>query len=224
MKYKTLRSIVRFIMNIIVDVEIVGMEKLPEGNLILASNHLGRLDTAVLLYVVDREDIIMAIAEKYRTHPLFGAIGRAVNGIWLNRFEADFAALREILERMKKGGLLVIAPEGTRSKTEALQQGKMGVAFLAAKSGYPVMPIAVTGTEDRGVLENLKRFRRSKIKAVAGELFHIEVPKGKGREEAMRLATDEIMCRIAAMLPEKYWGVYRDHPRLKELLRGNSAS
>jgi 1-acyl-sn-glycerol-3-phosphate acyltransferase len=224
MKYKTLRSIVRFIMNIIVDVEIVGMEKLPEGNLILASNHLGRLDTAVLLYVVDREDIIMAIAEKYKTHPLFGAIGRAVNGIWLNRFEADFAALREILERMKKGGLLVIAPEGTRSKTEALQQGKMGVAFLAAKSGYPVMPIAVTGTEDRGVLENLKRFRRSKIKAVAGELFHIEVPKGKGREEAMRLATDEIMCRIAAMLPEKYWGVYRDHPRLKELLRGNSAS
>src|SRR5689334_5205330 len=167
MKYKTLRSIVRFIMNIIADVEIEGMEKLPEGNLILASNHLGRLDTAVLLYAVDREDIIMAIAEKYKNHPLYGAIGRAVNGIWLNRFEADFAALRQILERMKKGGLLVIAPEGTRSKTEALQPGKMGVAFLASKSGYPVMPIALTGTEDRLIVENLKRFRRSKIKAVA---------------------------------------------------------
>jgi 1-acyl-sn-glycerol-3-phosphate acyltransferase len=217
MKYKTLRSIVRFVMNIIADVEIVGMEKLPEGNLILASNHLGRLDTAVLLYAVDREDIIMAIAEKYRNHPLFGAIGRAVNGIWLNRFEADFAALREILERMKKGGLLVIAPEGTRSKTEALQKGKMGVAFLAAKSGYPVMPIAVTGTEDRQVIENLKRFRRSKIKAVAGELFYIEVPKGKGREDAMQAATDEIMCRIAVMLPEKYRGVYKDHSRTLEL-------
>ena len=51
----------------------------------------------------------------------------------------------------------------------------------------------------------------------AGELFHVEVPKGKGREEAMRQATDEIMCQIGALLPEEYRGVYADHPRLKEL-------
>ncbi len=219
MKYKTLRSIVRFIMNIIADVEVIGLDKLPEGNLMLASNHLGRLDTAVLLYAIDREDIIMAVAEKYKDHPLFGAIGRTVDAIWLNRFEADYSALREILARMQKGGLMVIAPEGTRSKTEALQEGKMGVAFLASKSGYPVMPVALTGTEDRGVVENLKRFRRSKIKAVAGELFYIEVPKGKGREEAMRNATDEIMCQIAAKLPESYRGFYKDFPRVKELLQ-----
>jgi len=220
MKYKTLRSIVRFIMNMIADVELVGMENLPQGNVILASNHLGRLDTAVVLYVLDREDIIMVIAEKYKNHPLFGAIGRAVNGIWLNRFEADFAALREILARMQKGGVFIIAPEGTRSKTRSMQQGKPGVAFLAGKSGYPVIPIALTGTEDEGVVANLKRFRRIKIKAVAGEPFDIEIPKGKGREEAMRAATDEIMCRIAIMLPESYRGVYKDHPGLKELLHG----
>jgi 1-acyl-sn-glycerol-3-phosphate acyltransferase len=217
MKYKTMRSIVRFIMNIISEVEVVGMEKLPQGNVILAANHLGRLDTAVLLYLLDREDIIMAVAEKYKDHPLFGAIGRAVDAIWLNRFEADFAALREILERMKKGGLMVIAPEGTRSKTASLQQGKMGVAFLAGKSGYPVLPIALTGTEDRGILENLKHFRRSKIKAVAGDLLYIDIPKGKSREEAMRNATDEIMCQIAAKLPESYQGFYKDFPRVREL-------
>ena len=213
MKYKTIRSIVRFIMNIIADVEVVGLEKLPQGNVILAANHLGRLDTAVLIYALERDDLIMAVAEKYKDHPIFGAIGRSVNAIWLNRFEADFAALREILARMQKGGLMVIAPEGTRSKTEMLQEGKMGVAFLASKSGYPVMPIALTGTEDRGVIENLKRFRRSKIKAVAGELFYIEIPKGKGREEAMRNATDEIMCQIAAKLPESYRGFYKDYSR-----------
>lgn len=217
MKYKTLRSIVRFVMNIIADVEVVGMDKLPPGNVLLAANHLGRLDTAVLLYALDREDIIMAVAEKYKDHFLFGAIGRTVNAVWLNRFEADFAALREILARMKKGGLMVIAPEGTRSKTEVLQEGKMGVAFLASKSGYPVLPVALTGTEDRGVIENLKRFRRSKIKAVAGEMFLIEIPKGTGREQAMRDATDEIMCRIAAMLPESYRGFYKDYPRVAEL-------
>ena len=219
MKYKTLRSIVRFVMNVIADIEVVGMEKLPKGNVIVAANHLGRLDTAVLLYLLDREDIIMAVAEKYKDHPLFGAIGRAVDAVWLNRFEADFAALREILARMQKGGLFVIAPEGTRSKTASMQEGKMGVAFLASKSGYPVLPVALTGTEDSGIVSNLKRFRRSKIKVVASELLYIEIPKGKGREQAMREATDEIMCQIGALLPESYRGFYSDHPRLKELLK-----
>ena len=219
MKYKTLRFIVRFIMNIIADVEIIGMEKIPEGNLIIAANHLGRLDTAVLIYALDREDIILAVAEKYKNHPLFGAIGRAVDAIWLNRFEADFAALREILARMQKGGLMVIAPEGTRSKTASMQEGKMGVAFLASKSGYPVLPVALIGTEDGGIVSNLKRFRRSKIKAIAGDLLYIEIPKGNGRDQAMRSATDEIMCQIGALLPESYRGFYKDHPRLKELIK-----
>lgn len=218
MKYTTLRSIVRFIMNIIADVEVIGLDKLPQGNLILAANHLGRLDTAVLLYVVDREDIIMPVAEKYRNHPFFRLLGRSINAIWLNRFEADYAALRETLARMEKGGLMVIAPEGTRSKIEALQEAKMGVAFLAGRSGYPVLPVALTGTEDRLIVQNLKRFRRSKIKVRAAGLFQIEIPRGRGREDSLRSATDEIMCRIASELPESYRGFYKDHPRLKELL------
>ncbi|MEO8356383.1 MAG: lysophospholipid acyltransferase family protein [Chloroflexota bacterium] len=219
MKPSTLRSIIRFVMNMITEIDVKGLEKMPTGNVIIAANHLGRMDTATLLYLIDRDDLIMPVAEKYRNHPIFGAIGRAANAIWLNRFEADFSALRQILERMQEGGMLVIAPEGTRSKTEALQQGKMGVAFLAAKSGYPILPVAVTGTEDRAMMENLKHFRRSKITVTAGDLFYIEIPRGRGREQAMRTATDEIMCQLGALLPEKYRGVYIDHPRLKELLK-----
>jgi 1-acyl-sn-glycerol-3-phosphate acyltransferase len=127
--------------------------------------------------------------------------------------------MREILERMKQGGLLVIAPEGTRSKTEALQRGKMGVAFLANKSGYPVLPVALTGTEDRVVVENLKHFRRSKILVRGVEPLKIEIPDGPEREKALREATDEIMCQIGALLPEKYRGVYAENPRLKELVQ-----
>jgi 1-acyl-sn-glycerol-3-phosphate acyltransferase len=221
MKYRTLRSIVRSVMKLIADIEVHEIERLPQGNLIIAANHLGRLDTAVLLYILEREDIIMPVAEKYKNHPLYGAVGRAANAIWLNRFEADYSAFRQILDRMKQGGLLVIAPEGTRSKTEALQEGKMGVAFLASKSGYPVLPVAVTGTEDRGVIKNLMHFRRTKITVRGAYPFNIQIPNGKGREEAMRLATDEIMCQIAALLPEKYRGVYADHPRLKEILNSH---
>jgi 1-acyl-sn-glycerol-3-phosphate acyltransferase len=95
----------------------------------------------------------------------------------------------------------------------------MGVAFLASKSGYPVMPVALTGTEDRGVVENLKHFRRTKITVTVADPLYISLPQGKGREEAMHQATDEIMCQIAALLPQKYRGVYADQPRLKELLK-----
>lgn len=222
MQYRTLRSIVRFFMRLIVTIEVHGLEKVPAGNVIGAANHLGRLDTAVLFCIIDREDIIMPVAEKYRNHPIYGILGSLANVIWLNRFEADYSALRQILERMKEGGLFVIAPEGTRSKTEALQEGKMGVAFLAGKSGYPVLPVALTGTEDRRVVANLKRFRRTKITVSAADPLYITIPQGKGREEAMRRATDEIMCQIAALLPEKYRGVYTDHPRVKELLNSHA--
>ena len=127
-------------MNIIADVEVVGLEKLPQGNVILAANHLGRLDTAVLIYALERDDLIMAVAEKYKDHPIFGAIGRSVNAIWLNRFEADFAALREILARMQKGGLMVIAPEGTRKKVERF---KTGFLQIARGAGVPVLLVGL---------------------------------------------------------------------------------
>jgi 1-acyl-sn-glycerol-3-phosphate acyltransferase len=172
----------------------------------------------VLLYIFDREDIILPVAEKYKDHPIYGAIGRAVNAVWLNRFETDFHALRVMLNRMKEGGMLVIAPEGTRSKTGKLLPGKPGVAYLAGKSGYPILPVALTGTEDGYALSQLKRFRRIHITGTAGQMLHFEAPQGKNREEALQAQTDEIMCQIAALLPDSYRGVYSEHPRLQEIL------
>jgi 1-acyl-sn-glycerol-3-phosphate acyltransferase len=218
MAFKLVRFLIRVIMRLIARVEIRGLENIPDGNFILAANHLGRLDSAILLYVFNREDIILPVADKYKNHPVYGAVGRAVNAVWLNRFETDFHALRIMLNRMKEGGMLVIAPEGTRSKTGTLLPGKPGVAYLAAKSGYPILPVALTGTEDRNVISHLKHLRRIKMTATAGKLIQFEAPHGKNREQALQEQTDEIMCQIAAMLPESYRGVYADHPRLKELL------
>lgn len=218
MNFRSVRALVRFIMRLIADLEIVGAEKLPPGNLLLAANHLGFLDTAVLLAALDRQDIILVIAEKYRNHPLFGLMGRSVDAVWLNRNEADFSALRAVLARMKKGGLMVIAPEGTRSRSGALQQGKMGVAYLALKSGYPIVPVTLTGTEDARVVENLKHFRKSRIRAVAGEPIIVSPATGSARADALRQATDEVMCRLALQLPESQRGFYAAHSRLIQLL------
>ena len=190
-----------------------------KGGFVIAANHLGRLDTALLFYGFNREDYIMPVAEKYEHHPLFGPIGRAVDALWLDRFHPDIHTLREIMHRMERGQVLVIAPEGTRSKTESLQEGKPGVVFLASRAGVPIVPVGLYGTEDRVVSDRLKHFRRVHIVARAGTAFTLPPIKGgQDREKVLREQTDELMCRIAALLPEKYHGVYADHPRLKELL------
>ena len=213
-----LRWLIRFVINLIAHVEIQGYENIPaQGGFVIATNHLGRLDVALLFYALEG-DFILPVAEKYEHHWLYGPIGNAMGAIWLDRFNADVGSVREILARMKAGGILVIAPEGTRSKTEAMAEGKPGVAYLAMKAGMPIVPIALAGTEDRGVVERLKHFKKSEIKVAAGPAFTLPPIKGGEREAALKQYTDEIMCRIGILLPEKYRGVYAEHPRLKELL------
>jgi 1-acyl-sn-glycerol-3-phosphate acyltransferase len=213
-----LRWLIRFVIDLIARVEIQGFENIPkEGGFVIATNHLGRLDVALLFYALEG-DFILPVAEKYEHHWLFGPIGNAMGGIWLDRFNADVGSIREILARMKAGGILVIAPEGTRSKTEAMAEGKPGVAYLAMKAGVPIAPIALAGTEDRVIVEQLTRLKKSEIKIVVGPSFRLPPIKGRDRDAALKQYTDEIMCRIGVLLPEKYRGVYAEHPRLKELL------
>jgi 1-acyl-sn-glycerol-3-phosphate acyltransferase len=218
MAQKLFRIFVRFVLFCIARVDVRGYENVPkEGGFILTANHLGRLDSAMLYYAIERKDIIMPVAEKYKTHWLFGPLVLALGGFFINRFDADLQAVREVLKRLKKGGVFVIAPEGTRSKVEALQEARPGAAFFASKSGLPIVPVALTGTEDRVVVDNLKHFRRSHITIQAGAPFMLPPIKGKTHDEALSTGTEEIMCRIGALLPEKYRGFYAEHARLKEL-------
>jgi len=210
--------LIRTIVNLIARVEIQGSENIPkEGGFVIATNHLGRLDVALLFYALEG-DFILTIAEKYEHHWLFGPIGNAINGIWLDRYNADVGAIRQVLTRMKAGGILAIAPEGTRSKTEAMAEGKPGVAYLALKAGLPIVPVGLTGTEDRVVIDRLKHLKKPEIKIIVGMPFTLPPIPKKDRDSILKEYTEEIMCQIGALLPEKYRGVYANHPRLKELL------
>jgi len=212
----------RLSMRIIADVRIANFERMPRtGGAIIVTNHLGRLDAMLgLLFagVGGRTDLILMIAEKYEKYAIWRWFGKQINAIWLNRFEVDFKAMRQVIKRLRQGELLGLAPEGTRSKSGALAPGKAGAAYLALKTGLPILPAAVTGTEDRLVKARLKRLRRLEIKIRVGELFTLSPIDGQDRDTYLQTQTDEIMCRIAALLPPEYRGVYADHPRLMELL------
>jgi len=100
-------------------------------------------------------------------------------------------------------------------------EGKPGAGYLAAKLQRPIVPIGLAGTEDKAVFRNLRRLRRSDILINAGKPFTLPPIPHKHREAKLREYADEIMCRIATLIPERYWGVYATHPRLRQLLAGN---
>ena len=201
-------------------VKIIGIEHLPvQGGYIAASNHLGRLDPALAYYFLDRKDVTLLVAEKYHKFAIARWLVRVLDAVWVDRFGADFKVLRLMLRRLEEGGVLVVAPEGTRSRTGALIQARQGSSYLAARAGVPVVPVGITGTEDKVVLGRLRRLRRLDITVRVGYPFLLPPLDTKNRDQALQGFTDEIMCQIAALLPPAYRGVYADYPRLIELLK-----
>jgi 1-acyl-sn-glycerol-3-phosphate acyltransferase len=216
---RTLRTIFRVVLNVMARVSIAGYENIPsEGGAIVVSNHIGRLDAMVGVIISDRDDIILMIADKYQEIPLWRWLGDHLDAIWLDREEVDFRSMREVFRRLQDGGLLGIAPEGTRSKSEALAPGKPGAAYLASRSQLPLIPVGISGTEDRLVKQRLKRLQRLDITITVGEPFMLPPLPRKNRDDFLAASTDEIMCQIAALLPPKYRGVYKNYPRANKLL------
>jgi 1-acyl-sn-glycerol-3-phosphate acyltransferase len=217
--HKILRFIVRLLLRLIARVEVAGGDNLPaQAGFVIAANHIGRLDVVMAYDLLERPDIIVMVAEKYRQFALTRFLTRLVNGIFVDRFNADFGAVRETLRRLRQGGILAVTPEGTRSKSGNLIEGKPGGIYLAWKAGVPILPAAITGTEDAVVKERLRHFKRLEIKVHAGKPFTLPPAEGGDRDAALQQYTAEVMCRIAALLPEERRGAYADHPRLKELL------
>jgi 1-acyl-sn-glycerol-3-phosphate acyltransferase len=145
-------------------------------------------------------------------------LGGYFNFVFIDRYNPDVKALRRIISLMEAGNNLVIAPEGTRSRVGSMIEGRLGVSYLAARLNRPILPVAIAGTDDALVFANLRRLHRSPIVLRAGPTFQLPPLPKRDREAALRQYTDEIMCRIATMLPPRYRGVYAEHPRLKELL------
>jgi 1-acyl-sn-glycerol-3-phosphate acyltransferase len=217
---KFLRWLIHAVVNRIASVEAIGYENLPEkGGFVIAVNHLGFLDAPMAFYALENWNLFVLVGEKWRKNPLWRFLGKYLNFVFIDRFQLDLKAMREVMERMQAGQTLIIAPEGTRARDEKMAQGKPGVAYLASKMGWQIVPVAVSGTEDRILISNLKRLRRTHIKLTAGKPFTLPpLPKGENRDEILQDYTDEIMCRIALMLPERNKGYYEGHPMLKKLM------
>ncbi len=185
------------------------VDRLPlEGPLIMIANHVNFLEAPVLhCRLRPRKLIGLAKAESWDNR-LLGWLFDQWEAIPIRRGEPDLGALRRALGVLKDGGILVVAPEGTRSRDGRLQRGHPGAVTLALKSGAPLWPVAFYGGEVIG--HNVRRLRRTPFRVLVGEPFHIDFGGERMTSERRQQIADEIMYRLAALLPEQYRGVYAD--------------
>ena len=191
-----------------------GLENVPDqGPVILIINHVNFLDPFVVAASMPRLVTAMSKIENFSI-PLWGLVFKLYGAIPVRRGEVDRQALKQALEVLKSDTMLLMAPEGTRSRQRALQQAHNGLAYIAHRSGAVIVPVAITGTPSFS--ENVKRLRRTPVKLRLGTPFYLRADTRRLEREAMGAMTTEAMYQLAALLPPEYRGVYADLERATE--------
>ncbi len=187
---------------------IAGLENLPaSGPAILMINHIAFLDPIVVLGNLPRNIVPMAKAEVHRL-PIWGFFTQLWHVIPVHREELDRRALEQSLAVLKAGEVILIAPEATRHT--AMTEGKEGIAYIAHKSGAPIIPVAVFNTPGYPTLLGPWNAGRPGAFFHMGRPFRYKPFGGRLPRERLRLMTDEALYVLAAMLPEHRRGHYAD--------------
>ena len=187
------------------------LDKFPmQGPLIVISNHTGQIEVPVFFALIQpRKFTGWAKIETWDNWFL-----NWVFNLWgiipIRRGEADTSALRKAEEALQNGMIFGIAPEGTRNKTGRLLRAYPGAVLLAVRSGVPILPVAHWGGEI--YLKNLKRLKRTDFHLRVGEVFRLKVEGVKMRGETRQQIADEMMYRVAELLPQEYRGAYEKAP------------
>jgi len=198
--YDLVRGVIRFLFLTLSHPEVISLESCPsQGPAILAVNHLSYFDGPMILAMFRRRVRPMA-ADRLRRHFFFGPVMMATGAIFIRRGQMDRAAMRALLEVLEDGGCVAVAIEGTRSPDGKLQEGKNGVAYLAAKSGAPLIPAAVWGTEQ--IWPAWRRLGRAEVHLRLGP--PIALASQSLDVSTLDDTTRSIMSSIAALLPARY--------------------
>ncbi|HEX9134289.1 MAG TPA: lysophospholipid acyltransferase family protein [Ktedonobacteraceae bacterium] len=210
--WRLLRGVVRLVAAIFLDVHPVGRQNVPEkGPLIIASNHLSWTDVPLIPAYLKFKVVDMAKEETFQGK--MGWLVRFMGAFPVKRGEADRQSLRTAEEQLKAGRILGIFPEGTRSRIQRLGKAHAGLGMIALRTGAPVVPVAIYGSE-----KAFKKFR-PRVTITYGEPMLLTPKDKKITREDIDEVTEQVMLRIASMLPPEYRGVYAEKLTASEAVK-----
>ena len=201
--YQALWYLVRLLLHLLFGFRAEGEENVPrEGPVILAANHLSVLDPIVIGAGIRRPVSFLARSELFRL-PFLSRLLPRLYAIPVERGQSDLSAIKGAIRALERGMAFGIFPEGTRSRTGKLQPFKTGVAAIALRTGSPVVPVAVVGT-DQAWPVGRKLFRlRKAIRVIYGK--PIPVPRlSRFTRQELESLTREIEARVRELLPPQY--------------------
>ncbi len=201
-------GIVRFLMWLLLRMKVVGLQNIPlQGGVILAISHTNFLDPVLVGALCPRP--VEAVSKLENLHLFFfGPLIWLYGVIPVRRGEVDRRALNEAVEVLRRDEVLLLAPEGTRSGVGRLQKGRGGLAYVAARTGAPIVPIGIVGVEN--FWRNLPRLRRTSVQMVLGQPFCFAAHGRSLDRRVLAQMTTEAMYQIAATLPPERRGLYAD--------------
>jgi 1-acyl-sn-glycerol-3-phosphate acyltransferase len=191
--------------------QVKGKENVPEeGPVLVVANHLNLADPPLLGVSLERRVIFMAKEELFRSRISAYFLG-GFGSFPVHRGKLDRQALRSSQQVLADGQILVMFPEASRSRSARLKEALPGSALIACRSGVPILPVGIIGTEQLRGVGCL--FRRPRVTINIGKPFSLPPVEGKLTREKLVEYTDMIMRRIAELLPPKYRGVYAGEKR-----------
>ena len=230
MQYGVSRAVAGPFLHLLWRPEITGSEHIPaSGGAILASNHLSLVDSIFLPLMVDRPVTFAAKSEYFTgtklTDRVTGFYLRSTKQLSVDRAGARAGQdmLEAALALLQRGGLFGIYPEGTRSPDGRLYRGRTGVGWLALKSGMPVLPVAMSGT-DQVLPPGHKMPRLTKINITVGEPLTFGTYRDQPIPARQRRAiTDEVMQAIQALSGQEYVPMFASARKAQLAAAGNGA-
>jgi 1-acyl-sn-glycerol-3-phosphate acyltransferase len=207
----------RWLIKLLLCLEITGLENIPTaGPVIIIINHIAFLDPLMVCAISPRLVIPLTKKEAFDSL-LWGPLLKLYGAIPVQRGGADTRAIKSTLQVLKQNGVILMAPEGTRSLTYQLQPAKEGVAMIALRSEAAIVPIGIIGTHQ--IKAHWLKLKCAPVQLTVGQPFRLRLTSTNGRAHRAEMVamTQELMVRLAQQLPPEFRGVYNPLEEVREI-------